>query len=207
PRRLSCILLRVYPHALPRNSVLLWYSSPFIWRMFSLSLSLLCLSLLFVFVAFNVFFFFLFFFSSRRRHTRFSRDWSSDVCSSDLVRLRERSARHRSRRCARRAGAGARPRRRSRASRHHAGQHLPARLLPRRTAHERKQLPRRKHPALHELQPHHHSVGSSASCLGNLQTRWLRQRRCFAARVQVPGLLEEGAEEGFAEVALGGKVA
>src|SRR5690606_39933223 len=25
-----------------------------------------------------------FFFSSRRRHTRFSRDWSSDVCSSDL---------------------------------------------------------------------------------------------------------------------------
>src|SRR5690606_40932923 len=27
----------------------------------------------------------VFFFSSRRRHTRFSRDWSSDVCSSDLV--------------------------------------------------------------------------------------------------------------------------
>src|SRR5690606_40372001 len=27
-----------------------------------------------------------FFFSSRRRHTRFSRDWSSDVCSSDLTR-------------------------------------------------------------------------------------------------------------------------
>src|SRR5690606_20163322 len=26
----------------------------------------------------------LFYFSSRRRHTRFSRDWSSDVCSSDL---------------------------------------------------------------------------------------------------------------------------
>src|SRR6266511_4617553 len=25
-----------------------------------------------------------FFLSSRRRHTRFSRDWSSDVCSSDL---------------------------------------------------------------------------------------------------------------------------
>src|SRR5207302_4052009 len=25
-----------------------------------------------------------FFFSSRRRHRRFSRDWSSDVCSSDL---------------------------------------------------------------------------------------------------------------------------
>src|SRR2546422_8463918 len=27
---------------------------------------------------------FVFFFSSRRRHTRCSRDWSSDVCSSDL---------------------------------------------------------------------------------------------------------------------------
>src|SRR5690606_41184634 len=30
------------------------------------------------------FLFIFFFFSSRRRHTRFSRDWSSDVCSSDL---------------------------------------------------------------------------------------------------------------------------
>src|SRR3989449_6924957 len=28
-----------------------------------------------------------FFFSSRRRHTRCSRDWSSDVCSSDLTTL------------------------------------------------------------------------------------------------------------------------
>src|SRR5689334_23593763 len=28
-----------------------------------------------------------FFFSSRRRHTRWNCDWSSDVCSSDLVRL------------------------------------------------------------------------------------------------------------------------
>src|SRR5439155_13386957 len=28
-----------------------------------------------------------FFFSSRRRHTRWPRDWSSDVCSSDLLRL------------------------------------------------------------------------------------------------------------------------
>src|SRR5258707_11808573 len=27
-----------------------------------------------------------FFFSSRRRHTRYWRDWSSDVCSSDLER-------------------------------------------------------------------------------------------------------------------------
>src|SRR3712207_9316506 len=28
---------------------------------------------------------FFFFFSSRRRHTRYWRDWSSDVCSSDLI--------------------------------------------------------------------------------------------------------------------------
>src|SRR6267378_7323171 len=28
---------------------------------------------------------FFFFFSSRRRHTRSLRDWSSDVCSSDLL--------------------------------------------------------------------------------------------------------------------------
>src|SRR6266498_3655308 len=30
---------------------------------------------------------FCFFFSSRRRHTRCGRDWSSDVCSSDLAAL------------------------------------------------------------------------------------------------------------------------
>src|SRR5437763_17083722 len=28
---------------------------------------------------------FFFFFSSRRRHTRYIGDWSSDVCSSDLI--------------------------------------------------------------------------------------------------------------------------
>src|SRR5260370_29358445 len=32
-----------------------------------------------------------FFFSSRRRHTRFKCDWSSDVCSSDLL-IREHQA-------------------------------------------------------------------------------------------------------------------
>src|SRR5207249_9668040 len=30
-----------------------------------------------------------FFFSSRRRHTRSKRDWSSDVCSSDLQSVQE----------------------------------------------------------------------------------------------------------------------
>src|SRR3712207_9525068 len=33
-----------------------------------------------------------FFFSSRRRHTRYWRDWSSDVCSSDLRLEREHVA-------------------------------------------------------------------------------------------------------------------
>src|SRR6266498_2225223 len=48
------------------------------------------------------FFFVFFFFSSRRRHTRCGRDWSSDVCSSDLVMVepgehwsRTHGARHR----------------------------------------------------------------------------------------------------------------
>src|SRR6266496_5517222 len=36
-----------------------------------------------------LYFFFFFFFSSRRRHTRSLRDWSSDVCSSDLHRVGE----------------------------------------------------------------------------------------------------------------------
>src|SRR5687768_635596 len=39
----------------------------------------------FLFIIYIVVFFF--FFSSRRRHTRCSRDWSSDVCSSDLNRV------------------------------------------------------------------------------------------------------------------------
>src|SRR2546427_6863147 len=35
---------------------------------------------------------YIFFFSSRRRHTRFDCDWSSDVCSSDLDARREQPA-------------------------------------------------------------------------------------------------------------------
>src|SRR5256884_1894106 len=34
----------------------------------------------------------IFFFSSRRRHTRCSRDWSSDVCSSDLQQTSSQAA-------------------------------------------------------------------------------------------------------------------
>src|SRR5205809_1581846 len=48
---------------------------------------LLCYMVVYLlfFFLFFCFFFFFFFFSSRRRHTRCSRDWSSDVCSSDLA--------------------------------------------------------------------------------------------------------------------------
>src|SRR5689334_24821484 len=43
----------------------------------------LCVFLLFIYT-FSILFFVFFFFSSRRRHTRWNCDWSSDVCSSDL---------------------------------------------------------------------------------------------------------------------------
>src|SRR5204862_2677204 len=50
---------------------------------------------------------FFFFFSSRRRHTRSLRDWSSDVCSSDL---RRRDAARHDGRCLQRSGEeGRRP--------------------------------------------------------------------------------------------------
>src|SRR5262249_57052718 len=39
-----------------------------------------------------------FFFSSRRRHTRLVSDWSSDVCSSDLVETSARGAKSKQRR-------------------------------------------------------------------------------------------------------------
>src|SRR5207249_6182616 len=41
-----------------------------------------------------------FFFSSRRRHTRSKRDWSSDVCSSDLPTRGPRAASRRPTVCA-----------------------------------------------------------------------------------------------------------
>src|SRR3989442_9390350 len=45
--------------------------------------SILCSSTAIVSIAI-LYYSFFFFFSSRRRHTRCGRDWSSDVCSSDL---------------------------------------------------------------------------------------------------------------------------
>src|SRR5947209_16284186 len=50
----------------------------------SLCLGYVCVYVFFFLFVFLFFFFVFFFFSSRRRHTRYWRDWSSDVCSSDL---------------------------------------------------------------------------------------------------------------------------
>src|SRR5437764_5065861 len=42
-----------------------------------------------VLINYIYFLFYFFFFSSRRRHTRYIGDWSSDVCSSDLSAMNE----------------------------------------------------------------------------------------------------------------------
>src|SRR5437870_8255801 len=51
------------------------------------SIRVVCTYIFIFIVLFFFFFVFFFFFSSRRRHTRWPRDWSSDVCSSDLNEL------------------------------------------------------------------------------------------------------------------------
>src|SRR5256884_1568122 len=82
-------------------------------------LSIYCFVCVFI-VVLNHFSFF-FFFSSRRRHTRCSRDWSSDECSSDLIASQipqedkalahsKRSCPARGRSCFRALGRGARGR-------------------------------------------------------------------------------------------------
>src|SRR5689334_24673256 len=73
-----------------------------------------------------------FFFSSRRRHTRWNCDWSSDVCSSDLAICRGAECRT-SGRTATRAGTGRRNRRTCRSEEHtselQSQFHLVCRLL------------------------------------------------------------------------------
>src|SRR5437870_9375444 len=79
---------------------------------FDIYIELLCCCYYMCFIVFYFLFFFLcfffvffFFFSSRRRHTRWPRDWSSDVCSSDLRRPGEGRTR-RAHRGRQEAGAG-----------------------------------------------------------------------------------------------------
>src|SRR5262245_65130206 len=52
--------------------------------LFSFTISFFVFFLLFFFI-YHMCSFYFFFFSSRRRHTRCLSDWSSDVCSSDLL--------------------------------------------------------------------------------------------------------------------------
>src|SRR5437588_1327672 len=59
----------------------------------ALLFSYYCCEFLFFFLVYFYFLFF-FFFSSRRRHTRSLCDWSSDVCSSDLVLLEGDTGNH-----------------------------------------------------------------------------------------------------------------
>src|SRR5690349_22958161 len=62
-------------------------------KFFVIPLLVFCL----FFFTFIIFYSFFFFFSSRRRHTRSLRDWSSDVCSSDLgtaPSLKKKKERH-----------------------------------------------------------------------------------------------------------------
>src|SRR5258707_10355648 len=71
-------------------------------------------------------FYFFFFFSSRRRHTRYWRDWSSDVCSSDLPPARAARAGGAGRRLARnRPSPGARAEESTVPAAHHARQSPP----------------------------------------------------------------------------------
>src|SRR5690242_20785661 len=57
----------------------------FLYFLFKFNFFLFFLFFFFFFFFFHYYFFFFFFFSSRRRHTRLTCDWSSDVCSSDLM--------------------------------------------------------------------------------------------------------------------------
>src|SRR5258707_10774299 len=61
------------------------FTMPYLLTPFVLLFLTTCISLsAFYFYSLLLLSFFFFFFSSRRRHTRYWRDWSSDVCSSDL---------------------------------------------------------------------------------------------------------------------------
>src|SRR6266498_1816638 len=81
-----------------------------------------------------VLFFFFFFFSSRRRHTRCGRDWSSDVCSSDLDRITQRVV------------GGSRLRQRQQGGEHRVA-HLLAVDALHRSAERRRHLQQVGHPA------------------------------------------------------------
>src|SRR5476651_2742937 len=67
-----------------RLALLQFLISCLIWLDLVASLSLIKERILVIILLLHFLSLMLFFFSSRRRHTRYWRDWSSDVCSSDL---------------------------------------------------------------------------------------------------------------------------
>src|SRR5215813_15235787 len=83
-----------------------------------------------------------FFFSSRRRHTRCGRDWSSDVCSSDLGRCGGTGARS-----PRRAG----PRTRRRSEERRVGKSVD--LGGRRIIKKKKEKRKRQRQQPYQIQP------------------------------------------------------
>src|SRR6266508_4688481 len=85
-----------------------------------------------------------FFFSSRRRHTRWPRDWSSDVCSSDLRPRRVRRSGCSAACCLLHAGRGGAVGRRARvrAAQVHAWLRILAELVPCRRRHLASACPR-----------------------------------------------------------------
>src|SRR5438105_13423595 len=76
-----------------------------------------------------------FFFSSRRRHTRSTRDWSSDVCSSDLPRSPSSRPPRRTRRTTRTTGRRRRAARTWRSEERRVGKECRSRWSP---YHEKK---------------------------------------------------------------------
>ena len=73
------------PFGTKNSKIMILNSTYDLWLLISFSFSVLFVYFCFVVFCFFFFISFFFFFSSRRRHTRSLCDWSSDVCSSDLV--------------------------------------------------------------------------------------------------------------------------
>src|SRR5215203_5725558 len=129
-------------------------------------------------------YFFFFFFSSRRRHTRYWRDWSSDVCSSDLLpRVRGR------RRVlgARRHGAHALPDRRGRRT---GGRAREAPLDAQRTDPGRRRAPVRRAATWTAARSRRHRWGRTPGALHSMATllRAARGLESGAARLRGPAV-------------------
>src|SRR2546427_5528957 len=109
-------------------------------------------------------FFLFFFFSSRRRHTRFDCDWSSDVCSSDLVVLPTAHS----------------PRNRRGPTRGHRGRAAPAPRVSSPFGGRRAATQDRKSTRLNSS---HSQISYAVFCLK-------KKKICKALRSRLPGVIE-----------------